>query len=49
MMAHNLCYSTLTNAAGVQQYNLQPDQYIRTPTNGTALNVDIFTASRCFG
>ena len=34
MMAHNLCYSTLTSAAGVQQYNLQPDQYIRTPTNG---------------
>jgi len=35
MMAHNLCYSTLTSAAGIQQYNLQPDQYIRTPTNGT--------------
>ena len=36
MMAHNLCYSTLTNASGVQQYGLQADQFIKTPTNGSS-------------
>jgi DNA polymerase delta subunit 1 len=34
MMAHNLCYSTLTSTQGVQQHGIQPDQYIKTPTNG---------------
>ncbi len=34
MMAHNLCYSTLSSAQNVQQYGLTPDQYIKTPSGG---------------
>lgn len=33
MMAHNLCYSTLTSPQAIAQYGLSPDQYIRTPSN----------------
>uniref|UniRef100_V9KAT7 DNA polymerase n=1 Tax=Callorhinchus milii TaxID=7868 RepID=V9KAT7_CALMI len=32
MMAHNLCYTTLLQAASVEKYNLSPDEFIKTPT-----------------
>lgn len=32
MMAHNLCYSTLIDQAGVVREGLTPDQYIKTPS-----------------
>jgi DNA polymerase delta subunit 1 len=34
MMAHNLCYTTLLDPKDVARYQLQPDQYIRSPSGG---------------
>ena len=34
MMAHNLCYSTLLVPSTITRYNLNPDDYIKTPSGG---------------
>lgn len=37
MMAHNLCYTTLLNAATIDRLGLQKDvDYIQTPNNGAS-------------
>jgi DNA polymerase delta subunit 1 len=34
MMAHNLCYTTLLDPKDVSRYQLQSDQFIRSPSGG---------------
>lgn len=42
MMAHNLCYTTLTDAKTVKQLGLQqPEDYIITPNGGHHLPLEI--------
>ncbi|KCV68427.1 DNA polymerase delta subunit 1 [Fonticula alba] len=42
MMAHNLCYSTLTSFSDAQKFGLREDQYIRTPSQDYFVTKDTY-------
>lgn len=49
MIAHNLCYTTLTSLSDIQKYDLSPEDYVTSPSGGKYILfkffIDIFVKS----